>query len=79
MPLDDGTGGMHDKRSRCHPGSGGSPLFTKGEQELKGSIIAEVTPVNTEGPAEKLILPASPIKKAYQWLKAGEVKEITAG
>lgn len=59
-------------------GGSGCPLFTKGEQELKGSMIAEITPVNIEGKVVKLILPASAIKKGYRWLKTGEVTEVAS-
>jgi hypothetical protein len=54
------------------------PLFTKGGQEVKGNVIAEVAPVNSEAKVERLIFPAPPITKAFRWIKAGEVEEVKA-
>jgi len=53
------------------------PLFSKGEQEIKGGAIGEITPVNSMGIEEKQIFPTTAIKSGYRWIKAGEVKEVS--
>jgi hypothetical protein len=57
----------------------GCPPFTKGEQEIKGSVIGEVEPVNTIAKEGKQVFPTTAIKQAYEWESAGKVKEIAAG
>jgi len=59
-------------------GGSGCPLFTKGEEELQGSAIAEVTPVNATATAGKEILPATTINHGWKWISKGKVKEVTA-
>jgi hypothetical protein len=54
------------------------PLFTKGEREIKGSVIAEAYPVEKFASVEKLIFPSTSIKEGYSWLKTGEVKAVTS-
>ena len=60
-------------------GGSGCPLFTKGEQEVKGSVIGEITPVNSMGTEGKQIFPSTAIKSAWRWLGKGSVEEVTAG
>jgi len=60
-------------------GGTGCPLFTKGEQEVDGGVIAEITPVNSMGTLRTLVFPAEPIEFGYAWVKTGEVEEVTSG
>ena len=41
-------------------------------------MIAEITPTETEAKDQALAFPASSIKKAFRWIKAGEVTEVKA-
>ena len=57
-------------------GGTGCPLFTKGEQEVKGSVIGEIEPVNTMGTEGKQIFPTTAIKEGYAWVSKGKVEPI---
>jgi hypothetical protein len=57
-------------------GGTGCPLFTKGEQEVKGTVIGEIEPVGTMGTVGLQIFPTSAIKKGFKWLKSGTVEEV---
>jgi hypothetical protein len=59
-------------------GGSGCPIFSKGEQEVKGSVIGEITPVATMAKIGTEIFPSKAIKKAYKWESAGTVKEVKA-
>jgi alpha-D-ribose 1-methylphosphonate 5-triphosphate synthase subunit PhnG len=59
-------------------GGTGCPLFTKGEQEVKGTVIGEIEPIGTMGKLGLQVFPATAIKKGYRWLKSGEVEELTS-
>jgi hypothetical protein len=54
------------------------PLFTRGVQEVKGSVIGEITPVNTMSTAGKQIFPSTAIKKGFRWIAKGKVQEVKA-
>jgi hypothetical protein len=59
-------------------GGSGCPLFTPGEQEIKGSVIAEIQPVGALAKTLELTFPATSISKGYRWLKKGEVMLVSA-
>jgi hypothetical protein len=54
------------------------PMFTKGEQELKGSMIGEISPVATMATSGELSFPAPLVAKGYRWVGKGNVVEVTA-
>jgi hypothetical protein len=59
-------------------GGTGCPLFTKGEQEVKGSVIGEIKPVNSMSKTGELIFPGEGgITKAYKW-NGGTLEEVKA-
>jgi len=55
---------------------GTCPPLTKGTNKVEGSVIGEVTPVNTEKEKGTLTFPTPAIGKGWQWIKMGEVKEV---
>jgi hypothetical protein len=54
------------------------PTFTKGEQEVKGSVIGEIKPVESMGKVGEQIFPTTSIAKGWQWTSAKKVKEVKA-
>lgn len=57
-------------------GGTGCPLFTKGEQEVKGSVIGEIAPVNSMAKEGKQIFPTTAIKEGWQWVSKGKVEPV---
>jgi hypothetical protein len=53
------------------------PLFTKGEQEIKGSLITEILPDSVESKVESILFPLVFAEESvYRWDKAGEITHI---
>jgi alpha-D-ribose 1-methylphosphonate 5-triphosphate synthase subunit PhnG len=59
-------------------GGTGCPLFSKGEQEVKGTVIGEIEPVGTMGKTGLQIFPTTAITEGYRWKKSGEVEKISS-
>jgi alpha-D-ribose 1-methylphosphonate 5-triphosphate synthase subunit PhnG len=57
-------------------GGTGCPLFTKGEQEVKGTVIGEIEPIGTMGKTGLQVFPPAAIKSGFRWLKSGSVEEL---
>jgi len=54
------------------------PTFSKGEQELKGNVIAEIEPINSMAKTETTAFPSTSIDDGWRWVSKGKVEEILA-
>jgi len=58
-------------------GSENCPLFTKGEDEVEGSVAAEISPVATMTKVSYLKFPSEAIAPVYRWVGEGKFSEVT--